>query len=233
MTRLSQLIERNRRHSESPYILLLEAALPSGVTLRFARDPQSWVWPLAGSGHSQFTFPGDSVQYTTTNKITVSIFGRWKGTIGLDALQPDGTWKEYTTYLQRIEESHDLPDGTYRLQARADFSRKGDGMDRRSVPAPLASYELRFRRFQEWRRRTARHAHDQLLNTLLGGWPDETLSSRCYRWARDGVRTWPCKFVDGLFFWQKEHCKSSYESEKEGRQSPPELRPLSAELAGQ
>lgn len=124
MTRLSQLIERNRRHSESPYILLLEAVLPSGVTLRFARDPQSWVWPLAGSGHSQFTFPGDSVQYTTTNKITVSIFGRWKGTIGLDALQADGTWKEYTTYLQRIEESHDLPDGTYRLQARTDFRGK-------------------------------------------------------------------------------------------------------------
>ena len=33
-------------------------------------------------------------------------------------------------------------------------------------------------------------AVDQLLNTLLGGWPDETLSSRCYRWARGGVRAW-------------------------------------------
>lgn len=43
-------------------------------------------------------------------------------------------------------------------------------------------------------------AVDQLLNTLLGGWPDETLSSRCYRWARDGVRAWPRR-VDGLFFW--------------------------------
>lgn len=31
-------------------------------------------------------------------------------------------------------------------------------------------------------------AVDQLINTLLGGYPDETLSSRCYRWARDGVR---------------------------------------------
>lgn len=30
--------------------------------------------------------------------------------------------------------------------------------------------------------------------------------------------------VDGLFFWQREHCKSSYESEREGRQLPPELR---------
>jgi len=67
-------------------------------------------------------------------------------------------------------------------------------------------------------------AVDQLINTLLGGWPDETLSSRCYRWARDGVRAWPRKLVDGLFFWQRGHCKSSYESEREGRQSPPELR---------
>ncbi len=43
-------------------------------------------------------------------------------------------------------------------------------------------------------------AVDQLINTLLGGWPDETLSSRCYRWARDGVRAWPRRVVDGLFF---------------------------------
>lgn len=72
-------------------------------------------------------------------------------------------------------------------------------------------------------------AVDQLLNTLLGGWPDETLSSRCWRWSRDGVRAWPCKLVDGLFFWQREHCKSSYESEREGRQSPPELRRVTPE----
>ena len=34
----------------------------------------------------------------------------------------------------------------------------------------------------------------------------------------------------GLFFWQREHCKSSYESEREGRQSPPELREKKAIL---
>ena len=34
MTKLSQLIERNRRHSDTPYILLLECALPNGVTLQ-------------------------------------------------------------------------------------------------------------------------------------------------------------------------------------------------------
>ena len=67
-------------------------------------------------------------------------------------------------------------------------------------------------------------AVDQLVNAIVGGWPDETLSSRCYRWARDGVRAWPLRVVDGLFFWEKEHCKSSYRSERLGRQSPPELR---------
>lgn len=65
---------------------------------------------------------------------------------------------------------------------------------------------------------------DQLINTLLGGWPDETLSSRCYRWAKDGVYIWPQKTVNSLFFWQKDHCKSSYENERKGRQLPPELR---------
>ena len=43
-------------------------------------------------------------------------------------------------------------------------------------------------------------AFDQFINAVLGGWPDETLSSRCYRWARDGVRAWPRRVVDGLFF---------------------------------
>ena len=28
----------------------------------------------------------------------------------------------------------------------------------------------------------------QRLNTPLDGWPDEILSSRCHRWARDGIR---------------------------------------------
>ena len=67
-------------------------------------------------------------------------------------------------------------------------------------------------------------AVDQLINTLLVGWSDETLSSRCDRWARDGVRAWPRKIVDGLLFWDKDHCRESYESERVGRQLPPELR---------
>lgn len=67
-------------------------------------------------------------------------------------------------------------------------------------------------------------AVDQLLNAALHGWADETLSSRCYRLRRDGVMSWPANVIDTLFFWQKAHCKSSYESEKERRYLPPELR---------
>lgn len=67
-------------------------------------------------------------------------------------------------------------------------------------------------------------ASDQLVNALLAGWPDETLSSRAFRWEKGGVRSWPRKLIDCLFFWESEHCFQSYLSEREGRQLPPELR---------
>ena len=67
-------------------------------------------------------------------------------------------------------------------------------------------------------------AVDQLVNTLIAGFPDETLSSRAWRWEQDGVRAWPRRFIDRLFFWEPNHCRESYRSEREGRQLPPELR---------
>lgn len=67
-------------------------------------------------------------------------------------------------------------------------------------------------------------AVDQLANALLSGWPDETLSSRAYRWEQNGMRSWPRRFIDRLFFWESNHCRESYRSEREGRQLPPELR---------
>ncbi len=67
-------------------------------------------------------------------------------------------------------------------------------------------------------------AMDQLFNAIFGGWPDETLSSRVYRWELDGKRSWPRKLIDGLLFWDKNHCRESWESEKTGRQLPPALR---------
>ena len=69
-------------------------------------------------------------------------------------------------------------------------------------------------------------AIDQLGNAVCGGWPDETLSSRCWRWERSGKRSWPRKVVDRLFrlLGDKDHCRESFESERLGRQLPPELR---------
>lgn len=63
-------------------------------------------------------------------------------------------------------------------------------------------------------------------------WADETLSSRCWRWHVAGVRHWPCRLIDVLFWRDTElrggrtvhHCELAWESERTGRQLPPELR---------
>lgn len=65
-------------------------------------------------------------------------------------------------------------------------------------------------------------ALDQLLNAVLGGYPDETISSRSWRWHVAGVRHWPRAVLDCLF--GDSHCKESFESERFGRQLPPEAR---------
>ena len=69
-------------------------------------------------------------------------------------------------------------------------------------------------------------ALDQLANALLGGWPDETVSSRAWRWHEAGVRHWPKRALDfaaGLL-GDRNHCRESWASERGGRQLPPELR---------
>ncbi|WP_310601217.1 hypothetical protein [Desulfobulbus sp.] len=67
-------------------------------------------------------------------------------------------------------------------------------------------------------------ASDQLVNAIAGGWPDETISSRAWRWDKDGVRHWPRRVIDALFFWDEGHCRESFESERAGAQLPPEAR---------
>lgn len=67
-------------------------------------------------------------------------------------------------------------------------------------------------------------ALDQLINVICNGWPDETLSSRAWRWEENGKRSWPRKIIDAVFFWETDHCRESYQNEKLGRQLPPELR---------
>ena len=63
-------------------------------------------------------------------------------------------------------------------------------------------------------------ALDQLINALLLGAPDETLSSRAYRADRDG-KIFGRIFrpaIDTLFFWQASHCYAAYVAEVQRRQ---------------
>lgn len=69
-------------------------------------------------------------------------------------------------------------------------------------------------------------AIDQRLNALLGGWADETLSSRAWRAYYDkkpfGLFFKPV--IDTIFFFQKDHCFKAYLSERTDRHQPPENR---------
>lgn len=70
-------------------------------------------------------------------------------------------------------------------------------------------------------------AFDQLANTIIpGGFADETLSSRAHRMRVKGqpVWGWTAKAIDTLFFWQKDHCASAYESERRRAHLPPSMR---------
>lgn len=68
-------------------------------------------------------------------------------------------------------------------------------------------------------------AFDQLINALLWGYADETLSARAYRHAEiKKDRRWPMMLINSLFFWQDNHCKQSYESELKRAHLPPSMR---------
>ena len=63
-------------------------------------------------------------------------------------------------------------------------------------------------------------AIDQLANAVIGGWADETLSSRAWREDRRRLVV----VIDFLFFWEGNHCEASYISERQRLQLPPEFR---------
>lgn len=68
---------------------------------------------------------------------------------------------------------------------------------------------------------------DQGINTIiLFGYPDETLSSRFYRWYRDDKYKYPMIILDkiAMLLGDKNHCYNSYLSEELNRQLPPEFR---------
>lgn len=65
-------------------------------------------------------------------------------------------------------------------------------------------------------------ALDQLLNVLLGGYPDETISSRAYRAEQEG-KTLGVIFrplIDLLLSYDPLHCYESYMSEVHRKQLP-------------
>jgi hypothetical protein len=68
-------------------------------------------------------------------------------------------------------------------------------------------------------------ALDQLGTTLLGGWPDETLSSYAHRLHQAGK---PFGFlrdvINAIFFWQDDHCRMAWDEERLRYQFPPDLR---------
>ena len=68
-------------------------------------------------------------------------------------------------------------------------------------------------------------ALDQLGTTLVGGWPDETLSSYAFRLEMQGK---PFGFmrrvIDALFFWQEDRCRNAWLIEMRRKQVPLEMR---------
>lgn len=66
---------------------------------------------------------------------------------------------------------------------------------------------------------------DQLANTVLGGWADETLSARSFRMGVVSPRWRRLEsIINCLFFWQTDHCWQSYQAEQQRLHSPPEER---------
>lgn len=71
-------------------------------------------------------------------------------------------------------------------------------------------------------------AIDQLFNALTGGAADETLSSRTYRGAilaENSKKRWQVLYrvINGIFF-DRNHCKTAYESEVSGKQHDERFR---------
>lgn len=65
-------------------------------------------------------------------------------------------------------------------------------------------------------------AFDQLVNTLLGGSPDETMSARAFRSEQQGklLGKFFRPIIDLLFWFDVNHCNKAYLAEKYRQQFP-------------
>lgn len=73
-------------------------------------------------------------------------------------------------------------------------------------------------------------AIDQLVNSALGGEPDETLSARAHRMRVNGhpYWGWTAQAINLLFFWQEDHCLLAHQAEIRRYQFPPAYRAMEA-----
>lgn len=68
-------------------------------------------------------------------------------------------------------------------------------------------------------------AIDQLANCILGGMPDETISAKVYRMRERGFYWEYLRImIDKLFWFDKNHCLESYNSELYRKQISAEYR---------
>ena len=67
-------------------------------------------------------------------------------------------------------------------------------------------------------------AIDQLFNSVLGGYADETLSARAWRMQEYSYWDIARKAIDLIFFWEKDHCKESYLNEIRRKQLPSDYK---------
>ena len=61
---------------------------------------------------------------------------------------------------------------------------------------------------------------DQLVNALLGGYADESISARAYRSRSNPFWQQVQLLIDLLFFWDADHCKKAYLAERNNSHLP-------------
>lgn len=67
-------------------------------------------------------------------------------------------------------------------------------------------------------------AADQFINALLGGYADETFSSRCWRCRAEQPYAFLRRAIDTVLWFDPDHCEMSYNSERQRKYFPRELQ---------
>lgn len=88
------------------------------------------------------------------------------------------------------------------------------------------SYQIKQKRMPYWL--SVLIGLDQFVNTILAGYPDETISSRAYRCNDKWRWAFAERIIDTIFFFDREgdikHCQLAYLGELAMEQSPQNFR---------